>query len=533
MEVRRFLLALLPCEYQSSFVTFAVSVDTSSYAFGPLICFFEPTASIKFRPHPTTFRTWGADATALVIPCYKSENLIAATLEAALVIFPPQNIFVGSAANPQRVKKTPIPHANAVISQVVANGNSPTPLDNTESVCTTYGVNHTWCPIGSKLIAQFVGARICKRFPYVIFIDDDCLLPPSFPVVTDRINARTKCIGYTIKSTGPNGSRGSLCQQAQDLEYKLSGIQRLFAGKIGSATFPHGAISLWDREFCIQTFKEHPGFSVSEDWFFGHVARELGSRIEMCSSVFVETETPAALFWAGRGAARGGFGEMTVFKQRFKRWNFFFVNGMYYNLHYILFSWKLGWRELGAKLFVFQEVYETMLYLITPFVLPISFIVRPVYTLYLFAATAGLYFVNAVVFNELHLRIRNERVTTLTLIYYMGFKFVLTFVNVASCYWSMWKYAKYFAKRHPKVIEDSKVVEVVLRIEEMGEDGYEEKSPGDSNRAYKEDGGRRMTVTAVGVRVGDVLAKQAGNEDEEVSRREGIQVQDFAVRVGE
>lgn len=420
-----------------------------------------------------------------------------------------------------------------MISQVVANGNSPTPLDNTESVCTTYGVNHTWCPIGSKLIAQFVGARICKRFPYVIFIDDDCLLPPSFPVVTDRINARTKCIGYTIKSTGPNGSRGTLCQQAQDLEYKLSGIQRLFAGKIGSATFPHGAISLWDREFCIQTFKEHPGFSVSEDWFFGHVARELGSRIEMCSSVFVETETPAALFWAGRGAARGGFGEMTVFKQRFKRWNFFFVNGMYYNLHYILFSWKLGWRELGAKLFVFQEVYETMLYLITPFVLPISFIVRPVYTLYLFAATAGLYFVNAVVFNELHLRIRNERVTTLTLIYYMGFKFVLTFVNVASCYWSMWKYAKYFAKRHPKVIEDSKVVEVVLRIEEMGEDGYEEKSPGDSNRAYKEDGGRRMTVTAVGVRVGDVLAKQAGNEDEEVSRREGIQVQDFAVRVGE
>jgi Glycosyltransferase like family 2 len=414
--------------------------------------------------------------------------------------------------------------------QVIANGNSPTPLDNTEFVCTTFGVNHTWCPIGGKLIAQFVGARVCKRFPYVIFIDDDCLLPPNFPVVTNRLNARTKCIGYTIKSTGPNGSRGTLCQQAQDLEYKLSGIQRLFAGKIGSATFPHGAISLWDREFCVETFKRHPGFSVSEDWLFGHVARELGSRIEMCTSTFVETETPAVIFYAGGGAVHSGFGEMTVFKQRFKRWNFFYVNGVYYNLHYMLWSWKLGWRELGTKLFVFQEVYETILYLITPFVLPMSFLVRPLFCLYLFAGTAGLYLITAILFNEVHLRMRNQRVRTVVLLYYMWFKFVLTFVNVASCYWSIWKYAKYFAKRHPKVIEDSKVVEVVLRIEDAESEFERLRSARDSGRLHeKGPGGRRTTVTAVGVRVGDVLAKQGGGEDEEVKTREGIQSRDFVV----
>ena len=32
--------------------------------------------------------------TALIIPCYKSENIVGATLEAALKIFPKQNIFV-------------------------------------------------------------------------------------------------------------------------------------------------------------------------------------------------------------------------------------------------------------------------------------------------------------------------------------------------------------------------------------------------------------------------------------------------------
>lgn len=41
----------------------------------------------------------------------------------------------------------------------------------------------------------------------------------------------------------------------------------------------------------------------------------------------------------------------------------------------------------------------------------------------------------------------------------------LTGVNVASCYWSLFKYAKYFAQRHPKVVEDERAVEVVVRLE--------------------------------------------------------------------
>ncbi|USP78286.1 glycosyltransferase family 2 protein [Curvularia clavata] len=433
-----------------------------SYAFAPLCILFEKD------PPPADFTTETKTAsnvadTCLMIPCYKSAGLIANTLEAALKIFPPSHIFV------------------------IANGNSPTPLDNTEEICRPYGVNHIWSPIGSKIVAQFVGCYAAKNFKNVLLIDDDCALPENFPVVTDRMTDKVKCIGYTIKSVGPNGSKGNLCQQAQDLEYKLSGIQREFAGKIGSATFPHGAISLWDRELLIKTFHEHPGFSVSEDWFFGHVARQLGSRIKMCSQVFVETETPTAVFFAG-GGSRGGFGEMTIFSQRFKRWNFFFVNGMYYNMAYILCDWKLGWWEIGAKIFVFQEVYETLLYLLTPFILPISFIVRPDFCGYLLAATVVMYLINVIIFNEVHLRRKNERVGWVLLYgYYLPYKIVLTFVNVASCYWSLYKYARYFAKRHPKVIEDEKAVEVVIRLEE--------------DQHSNECGlGRRLTVRTVGGR---------------------------------
>lgn len=405
-----------------------------------------------------------------MIPCYKSANIIGPTLEAALKIFPPSHIFV------------------------IANGNSPTPLDDTELVCRPYGVNHVWSPVGSKIVAQFVGCYAAKGFKNVLLIDDDCALPPSFPIVSDRMTPMIKCIGYTIKSVGPESSRGTLCQQAQDLEYKISGIQRALAGYMGSATFPHGAISLWDREFLIQTFYKHPGFSVSEDWFFGHVARQLGSRITMCTSVFIETETPNAVFFSS-GGARGGFGEMTIFKQRFYRWNFFFVNGMYYNMAYILGSWKLGFWEIGAKLFVFQEVYETLLYLFTPFVLPISIIVRPEFFGYLFAGTFVLYFLNAIIFNELHLRLKRERVgSTCLYLYYMPYKIVLTFINVGSCYYSLYKYAQYFARRHPKIVEDEKAVDVVLRMEEQQD--------------TLADQGRRMTITAVGAQTQGTVMEQ-------------------------
>ncbi|KAF2993823.1 hypothetical protein E8E13_001941 [Curvularia kusanoi] len=441
------------------------------YAFAPLLILFEKdppmpesTAETKIQPN--------VQETALLIPCYKSARIIGATLEASLKIFPPSHIFV------------------------ISNGNSPTPLDDTEEVCRPYGVNHIWSPIGSKIVAQFVGCYAAKAFKNVLLIDDDCALPENFPVVTERLEGNVQCIGYTIKSVGPNSSKGNLCQQAQDLEYKLSGIQREFAGKIGSATFPHGAIALWDRNLLVKTFHEHPGFSVSEDWFFGHVARQLGCRIKMCSHVFVETETPTAVFKSG-GGSRGGFGEMTIFQQRFKRWNFFFVNGMWYNMHYIFGSWKLGWWELGAKIFVFQEVYETLLYLLTPFILPISFVVRPAFCAYLLAGTVVMYLVNVIIFNEIHLRRKNERLGWVLLyVYYLPYKIVLTGINVASCYWSLWKYARYFAKRHPKVVEDEKAVEVIVRLEEDAE----------SKRSGL---GRSMTVKTVGV------TSQAEYEDPE------------------
>jgi len=111
--------------------TWAVTIGVAAlYAYGPLLVFFE-----RDPPPPEAIDVEkgagvpGTENTALLIPCYKSEKIIGPTLEAALKIFPASHIFV------------------------LANGNSPTPLDNTEDVCNQYGVNHIWSPVGSKIVS--------------------------------------------------------------------------------------------------------------------------------------------------------------------------------------------------------------------------------------------------------------------------------------------------------------------------------------------------------------------------------------------
>lgn len=64
-----------------------------------------------------------------------------------------------------------------------------------------------------------------------------------------------------------------------------------------------------------------------------------------------------------------------------------------------------------------------------------------------------------------------------------------------SCYWSIYKYARYFAQRHPKVVEDEKVVEVVLCMEEEAMDVSVDKP--DCVPAHGGMSGRRFTVTTV------------------------------------
>jgi hypothetical protein len=119
-----------------------------------------------------------------------------------------------------------------------------------------------------------------------------------------------------------------------------------------------------------------------------------------------------------------------------------------------------------------------------------------------------------------HLRRKNERLGwVLVYVYYLPYKIVLTVVNVASCYWSLFKYARYFAKRHPKVIEDEKAVEVIVRLEE--------------NAIAVGNGlGRSLTVRTVGTKQSrgehEQELEQEKVDHHEQAKAEGIAAVDYA-----
>ncbi|KAK6203685.1 hypothetical protein LQW54_008891 [Pestalotiopsis sp. IQ-011] len=387
----------------------------------------------------------------IIIPCYKSAETLHSTLPACLKIFGPQQIFV------------------------VANGNSPTPLDHTADVCAQYGVRHYWIPVGSKITAEFVGVALAAEYKYCMLIDDDVLLPPNLPLPTERFGAvedKVACIGYTIKSVGANSSKGTTMQQVQDIEYKLAGMAKVFQTHYGSVVFPHGAVALWRRDILESIFHGHPGYHISEDWYLGHTARAAGYRIIMSSQVFVETETPPRLFPAmfrskGKGASRGGYGEMSIYKQRFFRWNFFFLFRIWSNLNYILLSWRLGWREVITKLYLLGEIYDALIWTLAPFVLPTALAASWRLTL---LVTAGLMVFNFFVvcwFQVVHLillrrgRAIDERVQWKALPAYMWLKFVMLWVNIASIYWTIYEYAFFFTQQHLRVTENVAAWQVI------------------------------------------------------------------------
>lgn len=400
-------------------------------AFVPMLC-------TRFEQEVDDVEKRDASEVALVIPAYKAAKILPETIRHALKIFKPEQIFI------------------------MANGNSPTPLDDTADVCKEFGVNVAWVPIGSKITAEFVGVALTSKYKYILLIDDDVHLPANLPIVTDRIRGNTKCIGYTIKSTGENGSKGTLIQQCQDMEYKLSGLTRTFCGKFGSATFPHGAIILWDRATLQSLFNVHPGYAISEDWFFGYAARASGHRIQFCSQVFVETETPPSLFFTS-GPARGGFGEMTVFKQRFYRWNFFWSHRLWEDTIYIIFSWRLGWRELVTKLWVTVELYDCIMSFLRPWVIVLAAIANYKLLLIFIAALTAMYAVAFITFNSWHLRKKKEMVAWKIMPVYITMKFTLMWVNVVSVYYDLYCYGKYFSVKHPRVIETRAVLEAAYK----------------------------------------------------------------------
>ena len=273
----------------------------------------------------TDIRTASAGRVALLIPTHKSEDVIKTTLDAALLLFKPHEIFI------------------------MDNGNNANPLDSTGDICREYGVNYRWIPYGYKLSALYIGAQVAKDYEFIFQIDDDVILSEELVFPLDD---SVQCISYAIGATSYSGNV-NWYHKFQDTEYKFAGLYKGIESDVCSITFAHGAISLWRRETYIDVIRRQPTYPFSEDWYTGFYANLMGKRISIYDSEFTNTDVPSSYYppLCKKKKTNGGYGDLTIWSQRFGRWYKLVSLQFLYLTYYLLFSWKLPFRKI-----IFQKL---------------------------------------------------------------------------------------------------------------------------------------------------------------------------------
>ncbi|KAJ5684581.1 uncharacterized protein N7477_000926 [Penicillium maclennaniae] len=235
----------------------------------------------------------GPFETALVIPCHDTdEAAMRTTLESAFLSFRPQDIFI------------------------VDNGRSKYPKHPTcnfrEYIRKIHpDIVYIWSPIGSKNVAQFVGALAAKDYKYIMTVDDDVCIPKNFRPPTEMIDDKFKAVAYPLKAMDANCNVPLFLVAWQDVEYRLSGLSKLAEDRLCGVQYPHGAGWFVERESFITLLEyHHPMDFIAEDCNAGLGLSKMGKGIHIDARSFLATEVPTTFFGPG----------LNWWKQRQKSW---------------------------------------------------------------------------------------------------------------------------------------------------------------------------------------------------------------------
>lgn len=347
------------------------------------------------------------DNIALIIPSHKAEQIIKDTLECALKVFNAKNIYV------------------------IDNGNCDIPMDNTSKICEEIGVNYKWVPIGGKLSAIYIGTILAKKYEFIMQIDDDIFLNEN---MTFPIDIKTECIAYVIGACNNFGNK-TIIHYMQDIEYKHAGIIKGFQSIFNAVIFAHGAISLWRRSTLINVLENHPIYSISDDWFTGFKSNELGYKIDVCDRNFIYTDVPSSFF---SGSRQGGYGNVSLFSQRFHRWYITYLIQIFYILYYCIFSWKLPLRIiLIQKVFFLWDIFNSLLNFLKIYVFIVYIIYDWKFTLIIYFICIGLNLLELLIFNYCQLR-NDERLPLWVIFIYPIYSIYDGIVFCLSILYSIW-----------------------------------------------------------------------------------------------
>jgi hypothetical protein len=320
-------------------------------------------------------------------------------------------------------------------------------------------VNYIWSNIGSKLVAIYVGVRAAEGYKYIMQIDDDMELEED---MTFPIDTYADCIAYTISAISKYKTKNNIIQHCQDVEYKIAGIIKALQSWVGNTIFAHGAVSLWKRESLLKVLHKHPMYPISDDWFTGFTANCLGMRIEVCDQKFIRTDTPSTLFYGGR---LSGYGNTTLFHQRFSRWYALIGLQLVNQIYYIFFIWKLTWKRI-----IFQKIL-LLWYCFTMCIIPFRYIILG-YSLYIshlfplimFSVYIGIWFINFCIINYI-LLLKHEQIpfylVLIKPIYGIYDTLVLGFSLI---YGIFYKIPVVLFTPRKKILENEKIQKIIERL---------------------------------------------------------------------
>lgn len=237
---------------------------------------------------------------AIVIPCHNTQpETLIRTVESCLSYVRPHQIFVVENGNEC--------HGPSEIRDALCNAN-------------LHAVQYLYNPYANKTLALYAGCLAARHYTHILTIDDDVILPSRMVLGTHLIDESVRAVCYPILPIAPVGQRSSsLAAQAlitwQRVEYQLSDYSKLLQSFCGSAVYPHGAISLWDRATLIQCCRDHDTVFFADDLKMGWWLQKRGYRLQMLANSVVETAAPT-LFWSW-----AHHGRSSLWRQRVCSWD--------------------------------------------------------------------------------------------------------------------------------------------------------------------------------------------------------------------
>lgn len=262
--------------------------------------------------HGASELTHNKHRTALVIPCHNSDQVaMLRVLKSAYPHFRPCDIFV--------VDNSRSMHPKDSVFRDFIREQSPE-------------INYIWSPVGSKNYAQLVGAVAAEHHEFIMTMDDDVELPPSFRPPIHKINNTMKGVGFPLKATNAAGEVSFGMVAWQDCEYRMAGLTKLAEEEIcGGAAFPHGAGWFCERETMIDLISNYHSLDfIAEDVNTGIALMRMKKLLGWDSSCVLETEVPTTVFGKGlnwyhqrvRSWEMGRHGRLLAFFDRlFFSWN--------------------------------------------------------------------------------------------------------------------------------------------------------------------------------------------------------------------